>query len=146
LLDRPRPSTAAAATLGVALVAGAALYLASGLRHVPVDDLRPLSARLANATSASGEVLGDEQFAQALVHRASPPFFVDTSNTRLFAETGALQRLEATADGRPPVCAVLFSSGRFANLPGFEAWVVAHYPLRISLGPTQRLYLLPACG
>jgi hypothetical protein len=146
LVDGPRPSTAAAAALAVALVVGAALYLASGLRHLPVDDLSPLATRLANATSASGEVLGDEQFAQALAHRASPPFFVDTSNTRLFAETGALQRLEATADGQSPVCAILFSSGRFANLPGFEAWVASRYPVRLTLGPTQRVYLLPACG
>jgi hypothetical protein len=146
LQDRPRPSTATAASLAVALVAGAALYLASGLRHLPADDLSPLATRLANATSASGEVLGDEQFAQALAHRASPPFFVDTSNTRLFAETGAVRRLEATADGHSPVCAVLFSSGRFANLPGFEAWVANHYPVRLTLGPSQRAYLLPACG
>jgi hypothetical protein len=146
VLDRPRPSTAAATSLAVALVAGAALYLASGLRHLPVDDLSSLATRLANATPGSGEVLGDEQFAQALAHRASPPFFVDTSNTRLYAETGALQRLEATADGHSPVCAVLFSSGRFANLPGFETWVAAHYPLRVTLGPTQHVYLLPACG
>jgi 4-amino-4-deoxy-L-arabinose transferase-like glycosyltransferase len=146
VLHRPRPATAAATALAVALVAGAALYLASGLRHLPVDDLSSLATRLANATSASGEVLGDEQFAQALAHRASPPFFVDTSNTRLFAEAGALQRLEATADGHSPVCAVFFSSGRFANLPGFEAWVANHYPLRLNLGPSQRVYLLPACG
>ena len=146
LLDRARPSTTAATTLAVALVVGAALYLASGLRHLPAHDLSPLATRLANATSASGEVLGDEQFAQALANRASPPFFVDTSLTRLLAETGALQRLEAAADGHSPVCAVLFSSGRFASLPGFEAWVGNHYPVRLSLGPSQRVYLLPACG
>jgi 4-amino-4-deoxy-L-arabinose transferase-like glycosyltransferase len=146
LLDRPRPSRATAAALAVALVAGGALFLVSGLRQLPVDDLRPLATRLANATSASGEVLGDEQFAQALANRPSPPFFVDTSNTRLFAETGALQRLEATADGHSPVCAVLFSSGRFATLPGFQAWVANHYPVRLTLGPSQRVYLLPACA
>jgi len=107
-------------------VAQAALYLASGLRHLPSIDLTSLAGKLVTDTPASAVVLGDEQFAQALAHRASPPGFVDTSNTRLFAEGGAVQRLEATANGQPPVCAVLFSSGRLAHLPGFDAWVARH--------------------
>ena len=148
LLRRPwgRSSTAAAAGLAIALSAGAALYLASGLRHLPSIDLTSLASKLVTVTPASAVVLGDEQFAQALAHRASPPGFVDTSNTRMFTEGGAVQRLEATANGQPPVCAVLFSSGRFAHLPGFDAWVARHYPVRLSLGPAQYIYLLPTCG
>jgi hypothetical protein len=123
----------------------AGLYLASSLRHLSAVDLSSLASKLVIATPASAEVLGDEQFAQALAHRAAPPLFVDTSNTRLFAEKGDVQQLEAAAGGQPPLCAVLFSSGRFAHLPGFEAWVASHYPVRLSLGPSQYIYLLPAC-
>jgi len=141
-----RRSTGAAAGLAIALSVCAALVLVAGLRSLPSVDFDPLASRLAGATSASAEVLGDEQYAQALAHRIPPPLFVDTSNTRLYAEKGDVQRLEATADGRPPVCAVLFSSGRFANLPGFGAWVANHYALRLSLGPSQYLYLSPTCG
>jgi hypothetical protein len=141
-----RRSTGVAAGVSIALLASAGLFLAGGLRDLTAVDLNSLASRLATVTSASAEVLGDEQYAQALAHRAAPPAFVDTSNTRLFTETGDVQQLEATADGDPPVCAVLFSSGRFAHLPGFDAWVADHYPLRLSLGPSRYLYLLPACG
>jgi hypothetical protein len=40
---------------------------------------------------------------------------------------------------------VLFSSGRFASLPGFEALVARRYPLRLSLGTAHDLYLVPGC-
>jgi hypothetical protein len=140
-----RRSMGAAAGLATALTTCAAVFLVAGLGALPSVDFNPLASRLASATAASTEVLGDEQYAQALAHRIAPPFFVDTSNTRLYAEKGVVQQLEATADGKPPVCAVLFSSGRFADLPGFDAWVANHYARRLSLGPSQYLYLLPTC-
>jgi hypothetical protein len=145
-LPQKRRSTMAATGLAITLAAGSALYLASGLRQLPFKDFSSLAGRLAAATPATAQVVGDEEYAQALAHRAAPPLFVDTSNTRMYAEIGALRRLEATADGTPPVCAVLFSSGRFAGLPGFRVWVADHYPVRLSLGPSQDLYLLPGCG
>jgi len=145
-LPLKRRSTMAATGLAITLAAGSALYLASGLRQLPFKDFSSLAGRLAAATPATAQVVGDEEYAQALAHRAAPPLFVDTSNTRMYAENGALRRLEATAGGTPPVCAVLFSSGRFAGLPGFRVWVADHYPVRLSLGPSQDLYLLPGCG
>jgi 4-amino-4-deoxy-L-arabinose transferase-like glycosyltransferase len=137
---------AAAAVVAVALFAGAALSLASGLGGLhPAADLQPLAASLARLTSPSAQLLGDEQYAQALAHRAVPPAFVDTSNTRLYAERDALHQLEATADGLPPVCAVLFSSGRLALLPGFAAWVAHRYPVRLDLGASRYLYVVQGC-
>jgi 4-amino-4-deoxy-L-arabinose transferase-like glycosyltransferase len=141
-----RRSTLAAAGVTIALVVCATAFLVSGLGALPSVNLTSLATRLASATPASAVVLGDEQYAQALAHRASPPLFVDTSNTRLFAEKGDIQELESTADGSSSVCAVLFSSGRFALLPGFEAWVAHHYPLKLSLGSSRYLYRLPSCG
>ena len=87
-LVRPsrRRSAGAAAGLAIALTACAAMFLAAGLRDLPALDLNLLASRLASATPASAEVLGDEQYAQALALRAAPPLFVDTSNTRLYAE------------------------------------------------------------
>ncbi|HWF57894.1 MAG TPA: hypothetical protein VG520_06045 [Candidatus Dormibacteraeota bacterium] len=140
-----RGTRGATAGLAVALSVCAAVVLVVGLRALPSVGFNSLASRLASATPASSVVLGDEQYAQALAHRPAPPLFVDTSNTRLYAEKGDLRLLEDTASGRPPVCAVLFSSGRFRLLPGFDAWVSKHYPLRLSLGPSRYLYLLPAC-
>lgn len=141
-----RASLAAATAFATLLLAGAVMSFASGVQYLkPIGGLGALASALSRTTSASAQLLGDEQFAQALAHRDAPPAFVDTSNTRIYAEPGALQRLEAAADGRPPVCAVLFSSGRFAQLPGFTAWVESHYPIRLSLGGSASLYMAAQC-
>jgi 4-amino-4-deoxy-L-arabinose transferase-like glycosyltransferase len=141
-----RRSGTVATVFAVALSAAAALSLASGIRGLqPIGGLGAVANTLAEATSPRAQVLGDEQYAQALAHRAAPPNFVDTSNTRMYAERGALQQLEATADGSPPVCAVLFSSGRFAHLPGFATWVANRYPVRVSLADSGYLYIVPGC-
>ena len=146
LVARPwRRSTEAATGLGLALAAFAVLYMLSGLRHLGSLGFDGLASQIAHDTPATAQVLGDEQFAQALAGRAAPPAFVDTSNTRLYTVGGDLQRLKDTAAGRAPVCAVVFSSGRFASLPGFEALVARRYPLRLSLGAAQYLYLVPGC-
>ncbi len=41
------------------------------------------------------------------------------------------------------MCAVLSSSGRLSRLPGFAAWVSAHYPVAVSLGGSRYLYIAP---
>ena len=143
----PRNFPAVATALGAGLCVAAALFLWSGLRGLqPAADFGPLANALRAHTSASAELVGDDQYAQALADRAAPPQYVDTSNTRMYAERGALQGLEAVSDGAPPVCAVLFSSGRLAHLPGFTAWVSARYPVRVSLGASRYLYIAPGCG
>lgn len=130
-----------------ALLVAASLFLWSGLRGLsPTADFRALASALDAHTSAATQVVGDDQYAQALASRAAPPGFVDTSNTRMYAEPGALSGLEATADGAPPVCAVLFSSGRFAHLPGFVTWIAHHYPVVVGLAGGQTLYLVPGCA
>ncbi len=141
-----RRSGVVATVFAVALSAAGALSLASGIRGLqPMSGLGAVANTLAEATSPLAQILGDEQYAQALAHRAAPPNFVDTSNTRLYAERGVLQQLEATADGSPPVCAVLFSSGRFTHLPGFATWVANRYPVRLSLEDSGYLYIVPGC-
>jgi 4-amino-4-deoxy-L-arabinose transferase-like glycosyltransferase len=130
-----------------ALLLAAALFLWSGLRGLaPTTDFSGLASVLDARTSPTAQLAGDDQYAQALANRASPPGFVDTSNTRMYAEPGALPGLKAVADGAPPVCAILFSSGRFAQLPGFPAWVAQHYPVAVSLGGARTLYLVPGCA
>jgi hypothetical protein len=146
VVARPwRRSTEVATGLSIALAAFAVLYMLSGLRHLGSLGFDGLASQIAHDTPATAQVLGDEQFAQALAQRAAPPAFVDTSNTRLYTVSGDLQRLKDTAAGRAPVCAVLFSSGRFASLPGFEALVARRYPVRLSLGTAHYLYLVPGC-
>ncbi|MDQ6856903.1 MAG: hypothetical protein M3Z57_07515 [Candidatus Dormibacteraeota bacterium] len=143
----PRHSMMAASTTATALSVAAALFLWSGLRDLqPVTDFSGLADALRAHTSPSAQLVGDDQFAQALADRAAPPRYVDTSNTRLYAEPGAVPGLEAVTDGRRPVCAVLFSSGRLAHLPGFTAWVTEHYSVRVSLGNARDLYIAPGCS
>ena len=142
-----RNLSAAATALAAGLCVAAALFLWSGLRGLqPATDFGALAGALDAHTSASAQLVGDDQYAQALAHRAAPPGYVDTSNTRLYAEPGALQGLEAVADGARPVCAVLFSSGRFAHLPGFGAWVSRRYPVVVDLGASRFLYIAPGCA
>ncbi len=142
-----RDFRAAAAAFAAGLMAAAGLFLWSGLRGLqPTTDFGPLATAVAAHTSASVQLVGDDQYAQALAHRPAPPGYVDTSNTRLYAEPGALQGLEAAADGARPVCAVLFSSGRFAHLPGFTAWVSRRYLVVVDLGASRFLYIAPGCA
>jgi 4-amino-4-deoxy-L-arabinose transferase-like glycosyltransferase len=135
----------AGAGVGVASLAACGLILYSGLGPLPVSNVDRLASLLAHETPPSVEVLGDEQFAQALANRPAPPQFVDTSHTRLIGSDVTAQGLEATA-ARDPVCAVLFATGRLAAVPGFEAWVAAHYPQRIDAGSGRALYVMPGCG
>ena len=144
-LQRRDLAYAATVSAGALLVA-ALLFVWSGLRGLaPTTDFSALAAALDAHTPATRQLVGDDQFAQAMANRATPPGFVDTSNTRMYAEPGAVTALETVTDGAPPVCAVLFSSGRLANLPGFAAWVAHRYPVAISLGDARTLYLAPGC-
>lgn len=143
---RRRDLDVAVAAFAVALTAAAGLFLWSGLRGLSATtDFNALAGALDAHTPAASQLVGDDQYAQALANRASPPGYVDTSNTRMYAEPGALQGLEAVTAGAAPVCAVLFSSGRFANLPGFTAWVTQRYPVAVDLGGSRVLYLASGC-
>ena len=144
-MTRNHALAAAAAGAGGCLAAG--LFLWSGLSGLqPATDFTGLADALRAHTSASAQLVGDDQYAQALAARQAPPRFVDTSNTRMYAEPGAVQGLEAVSSGAPPVCAVLFSSNRLVNLPGFSAWVSAHYPVTIRLGGARYLHIAPGCS
>ena len=129
------------------MVALEAWYLprARSITH-PSLNLTRIAAVIDANTRPGTEVLGDEQFAQALAGRLPPPGFVDTSLTRLQSEANAARELEGVATGTSPVCAVLFSSGRFLLVPGFPAWVAAHYSDAIGLGGRRVLYVAPACA
>ncbi len=141
------PSRAGAALLGAGLCVAAGLFLWSGLIGLrSTTNFTAEAAALRAHTSATAELVGDDQFAQALANRAAPPRYVDTSNTRMYAEPGAIAGLRAVTNGHRPVCAVLFSSGRLALLPGFSAWVEARYPQVVSLGGTRELRIAPGCS
>ncbi len=144
---RPRDLPVAAALVGAGLCVVGGLFLWSGLRGLsPTTDFTAAAAALRAHTAPSAQLVGDDQYAQALASRLPPPRYVDTSNTRMYAEPGALQGLEAVTTGAPPVCAVLFSSGRLVHLPGFARWVASHYPVTISIAGSRVLYVAPGCG
>lgn len=144
---RPIDGRVLAAAGVLAVIAVEAWYLprARSITH-PSPNLTRIAAVIDANTRPGTEVLGDEQFAQALAGRLPPPGFVDTSLTRLQSEANAARELEGVATGHAPVCAVLFSSGRFLLVPGFTAWVTAHYSEAIGLGGPRVLYVAPGCA
>jgi 4-amino-4-deoxy-L-arabinose transferase-like glycosyltransferase len=147
LTERGRESAAAALALAAASGAAAILVL-DGLKPFPpspVLNFPAIVSALERMTPASGLVLGDDQYDQALARRLPPPDYVDTSITRFRGQGVTTADLEA-AVSRDPVCAVLFQSHKLSSLDGFQTWVAAHFTQRTEIGGNATLYVRPRCG
>jgi 4-amino-4-deoxy-L-arabinose transferase-like glycosyltransferase len=84
-------------------------------------------------------VLTDDQFIAALANRDVPPTLVDTSAVRI--QSGYLTATQLIAAARDPqVGAILFSSGRFREVPGFIQWTQQHLRLVHDYGDGVQLY------
>jgi hypothetical protein len=138
-LDLLARGSAGAALLAALL--GAAIGL-NGVRHAALAANHTLGPAfiLAAATAPDDLVVADDQYLVGLADRDVPPELVDTSFVRVQAGYLSAARLEAAA-ARPEVRAVVFYSGRFDRVPGFRAWVAAHFVLARTFGPGQALYL-----
>jgi hypothetical protein len=84
-------------------------------------------------------VLTDDQFIAALANRDVPPALVDTSEVRIASGSLTSAQLIAAVEN-PRVAVVLFSSGRFRELPGFVQWAEGHLRLVHDYGGGVELY------
>ncbi len=122
----------------------------SGAHTIAAPRVLPLSLAqavgdLQQFTLASEWVVTDEQMAAVVAGRQVPPALVDTSLVRI--TSGALTTAQAIAAASDPhVTAILWYSGRFDRLPGFHAWVVAHFSQVITYGGTRGLFLRATPG
>jgi len=140
------PSNIRAALLGCVAAAAFAGLLAPGFAYLRVvADSRPIVNALRQLTPAGSDVLGDEQFDQALAGRLAPAQFIDTSVTRLVGSGVTAKRLEDALQGDSHVCAVLFATNRLSTRAGFETWVAEHATQRIEVRDAT-VYLLRRCA
>jgi hypothetical protein len=128
------------------LVGVLALNLRTNLDHplgLPAADatrLVQVANDLRQFTTPQQTVITDDQYIAMLADRNVPPALVDTSAVRI--ETGYLTAAQVIAIAQQSqVGAILFYSGRFQQLSGFQTWVEQHFHLIKMYGDEQALYL-----
>ena len=131
------------ATVGVAIVVLGSLVLAGATAFE-----NPSSPRRAQRATidlvdqhvpSSMLVVTDDQALVAEAGRMTPPSLVDTSNVRIEAGSLTLDELiRVTQDER---AAVLFTGGRFDEIPGFRQWADQHLTRVADVPDGGALYL-----
>jgi uncharacterized membrane protein len=100
-----------------------------------------MAIALQGVSAPTEVVLSDDQYVATLANRDVPPELVDTSAVRITSGYLTTAQMEQFIT-RTRVHVILFASGRFDLLPGFRAWVVAHYTQVASFDHGGALYLL----
>lgn len=121
---------------GVFLGAGADL---TATRYLPIAEVQMAVALDANTPQAD-VIITDDPYAAALADRAVPPQLVDASSVRIasgYLTAAQLEHIITQDDART----VLFGSGRFAQIPGFQAWVAARFQKAGTFGGGRVLYV-----
>lgn len=126
----------------------AVLLLGSGMSAIddrvaakPPMASQSRAARALEGLTVSGDVVAsDDQYVAALAGRTVPPELVDTSLVRIKTGDLSAARLEALLT-HDDVRVILFFSGRFALIPGFEDWVRANYTQVLDLGDGRALFV-----
>jgi len=147
LVPLARPPLAARPALGPALLGVGALVLLwssmvvvqAAARPVP-QHVAQVAAALRAATVPGDLVVTDDQYVAGLADRTVPAALVDTSSVRITSGYLTAQQLEdaiTQADART----ILFSSGRFAQVPGFKQWVNANFSQIADFGGGRGLYI-----
>lgn len=147
LAARPALDARARRALGPALLGvGALALLWSGVvvvqaaaRPVP-QNVAQLAAALRAATVPGDLVVTDDQYVAGLADRTVPAELVDTSSVRITSGYLTAQQLE-DAITRADARTILFSSGRFAQVPGFKQWVNANFTQIADFGGGRALYI-----
>lgn len=135
-------SYAAGALLGAAVLVCAVLdipALLTASAPLPASAAREVIA-LDLGSGPNQLVVSDDQYIAALADRSVPPQLVDTSLVRIESGNLTAAQLESVISSTQPA-AILFASGRFAQVPGFRAWVVAHYSQQFHLANGSVLYM-----
>lgn len=131
--------------LALALFAGVAGVFISvkndsrAAQAVP-DSTLQIASMLAAITIPSDYVVTDDQYIAGLADRNVPPQLVDTSLVRIqagYLTAAQLERIITATDSRT----ILFASGRFDQIPGFRAWVEAHFTAVPQVGDGHMLYV-----
>lgn len=133
-------------TLGRALVGivlavtvlGGLRGVATAVARAPYNDIR-MALALEAATAPGDTVVTDDPYVAALADCSVPPQLVDTSAVRIESGLLTASQLEALIT-RTDARTILLASGRFALLPGFRAWVVAHFQQAANFGDGRVLY------
>ncbi|HEX9069460.1 MAG TPA: glycosyltransferase family 39 protein [Ktedonobacterales bacterium] len=98
---------------------------AASLRYTSADQIA-MAIVLEQLTLPQDEIVTDDPYVATLAGRAVPPQLIESSHTRVssgYLTTTELQRVILARDTR----FVLFASGRLDTVPGFRAWVEAHF-------------------
>ena len=128
LMAQPRRWLARGAALAVVLAIGAGCLLTGRAQSVYPESAAAVR-HVRAAVPPGAFVASDDPFEAAAAGRDVPPDLVDPSAVRI--GTGALTTARTVADLRRwRVNVVVFSTGKFNQLPGFRAWVREHYPRR----------------
>jgi len=88
-------------------------------------------------------VITDNLFAVALAGRDVPGPLVDTSHQRIDAGLLTVNDLDAAAN-RYRVNLILVDGSRLTSIPGFSAWLAAHYRALREVEPGAILYFRTA--
>lgn len=131
-------------TLLLVLVTAASLAIGAAGTYAPAPPFAPnepqMAAALRAATVPDEVVVTDDQYVAGLADRDVPPQLVDTSLVRIHSGYLTGPQLEGIITSSSPG-AILFASGRFQTIPGFQAWVDANYTKVATFGSGQALYL-----
>jgi hypothetical protein len=139
---RPRQTPVVALAL-VALLAlwglGAGVIQATQA-HGPTAQQIAIAGLLSATTQPGDYVLTDDQYLVGLANRDVPPQLVDTSSVRILSGYLTATQLQQAAQ-EANVRAVLIANGRFDQVPGFRAWVAAHFKQVADFGHGITLYV-----
>ena len=148
-LSLPRSGTfvASAAAVAAILLAAAIGIGISGrdaLQVVKPDVRDQTIAAAVRSESLPGDfVITDNLFAVALAGRDVPGPLVDTSHQRIDAGLLTVNDLDAAAN-RYRVNLILVDGSRLTSIPGFSAWLAAHYRALREVEPGAILYFRTA--
>ena len=135
-----------AITLILLVLAGGASLMIDWRRNSSANAPLPLRtvemAMAVRGVSAQDEVvLSDDQYVAALANRDLPPQLVDTSFVRIASGYLTEAQLEDFII-RNRIRVILFASGRFDSLHGFQAWVAQRYTQVASFDDKGALFVL----
>ncbi|HEU0026723.1 MAG TPA: glycosyltransferase family 39 protein [Ktedonobacterales bacterium] len=98
-----------------------------------------------SATTPGEVVVSDDQYIAAAAGRSAPPQLVDTSFVRASSGYLTARQIEAILT-RDNVRVIVMDSGRLAKVPGFGAWLHAHYRMVADVGDGAALYIRLEAG
>jgi dolichyl-phosphate-mannose-protein mannosyltransferase len=133
--------TAVALIAGVFLTSlGYGLFATRAAARPPNSVMEAQIEAIRSVTAPGDLVVSDDQYIAAAAGRSAPPQLVDTSFVRASSGYLTASQLEAILT-RDNVRVIVMDSGRLAKVPGFSAWLHAHYREVANVGDGADLYI-----